>query len=129
MTKEIAIAADSDAAWQILADFADGPVRMAPGFVLDSTMDGPDVRVVTFAGGTALRERLITLDHPGKRLVFSVVGDTTRPVHDNATIQVSARDNGHCTVTWTHDVLPAELATEWGPAMAHVLELFKKTLE
>ncbi|MGI5290524.1 SRPBCC family protein [Nonomuraea polychroma] len=129
VTKEIMIAAHPDKAWEAIGDFAGGPVRMAPGFVTDSTLDGADVRIVTFTGGMVLRERLITVDHADKRLVYSVIGDSAKPVHDNATIQVLTSDGGHSKIVWTHDVLPAELAVEWGVGMAHVLELFKKTLE
>ncbi|MGV9747578.1 SRPBCC family protein [Rhodococcus zopfii] len=129
VTREITIAADADRAWQVLGDFTDGPVRMAPGFVLDSVLSEPGVRTVTFADGTVLREREITVDGRGRRLVYAIVGGTAPPEHDNASIQVSPLTDGRCTVTWTHDVLPAEFAPAWGRNMELVLDLFQKTLE
>ncbi len=43
--KEIIIDADPAAVWTIISDFTDGPIRMAPGFVTDSRLEEPDVRV------------------------------------------------------------------------------------
>ncbi|WP_206061530.1 hypothetical protein [Nonomuraea basaltis] len=51
--KEIILDADPAAVWAIISDFTDGPVRMALGFVTDSWVDEPGVRVVTFADGMA----------------------------------------------------------------------------
>lgn len=129
VSEEIIIRVPPARVWDVLGDFADGPARMAPGAVTDSYLASPDVRVVSFARGAVLREKLISLDHDAKRLVFSVVGDTSTPEHDNASLQVFAHGDGHSKVTWTRDVLPAELAIEWAPAMAHGLQLFKETLE
>ncbi|MBH0122946.1 SRPBCC family protein [Rhodococcus sp. HM1] len=129
VTREITIAADADRAWQVLGDFIDGPTRMAPGFVRDSVLSEPGVRTVTFVDGTVMREREITVDDAGRRLVYAIVGGTAPPEHDNASVQVFPLPDGRCTVTWTHDVLPAGFAPAWGPNMELVLELFRKTME
>ncbi|MBO2456874.1 SRPBCC family protein [Actinomadura violacea] len=127
--KEIIIDADPAAVWAIISDFTDGPARMAPGFVTDSRLDEPDVRVVTFADGTVLRERLITLDDEPRRLVYSVIGGTTQPEHDNASMQVVPHGEGRSRFLWIHDVRPDDLTAAMGAGMDHGLNIFKQTVE
>ena len=127
--KEIIIEADPADVWAIIGDFTDGPVRMAPGLVTDSRLDEPDVRVVTFADGTVARERLITLDEETRRLVFSVIGDTMQPTHDNASMQVVAHGDGRSRFVWIHDVQPDDLTIPMSAVMDHGLSIFKQTVE
>ncbi|SDK43151.1 Polyketide cyclase / dehydrase and lipid transport [Nonomuraea maritima] len=127
--KEIIIDADPAAVWAIISDFTDGPVRMAPGFVTDSRLDEPDVRVVTFADGTVVRERLIALDDELRRLVFSVIGGTMQPEHDNASMQVIPHGDGRSRFVWIHDVQPDDLTIPMGAGMGHGLNIFKQTVE
>ncbi|WP_458687581.1 SRPBCC family protein [Nocardia tengchongensis] len=127
--KEIIIDADPAAVWAIIGDFADGPVRMAPGFVTGSRLDEPDVRVVTLADGTVARERLISLDNERRRLAFSIIGDTLQPTHDNASMQVLPHEDGRSRFVWIHDVQPAELTIQMGAVMDQGMSLFKQTVE
>ncbi|MCG5213223.1 SRPBCC family protein [Streptosporangium sp. KLBMP 9127] len=127
--KEIIIEADPADVWAIIGDFTDGPVRMVPGLVTDSRLDEPDVRVVTFADGTVARERLITLDEERRRLVFSVIGDTMQPTHDNASMQVVSHGDGRSRFVWIHDVQPDDLTIPMSAVMDHGLSIFKQTVE
>ncbi|MGW4774531.1 SRPBCC family protein [Nocardia sp. NPDC004278] len=127
--KEIIIDVDPAAVWAIISDFTDGPVRMAPGFVTDSRLDEPDVRVVTFADGTVVRERLIALDDERRRFVFSIIGDTIQPAHDNASMQVVPHGDGHSRFVWIHDVRPDDLTIPMGAVMDRALSIFKQTVE
>ncbi|WP_433684176.1 SRPBCC family protein [Nocardia sp. CA-119907] len=126
--KEIIIEAPAEDVWAIIGDFAAGPIRMAPGFVTDSTLDGPDVRIVTFDNGTVLHERFIALDESQRRIVFSIVGGSVTPAHDNSSMQVFPHADGSRFV-WIHDTLPHELADAFGVSMEHGLSLLKKTVE
>lgn len=127
--KEIIIDADPADVWAIISDFTNGPVRMAPGFVTDSRLDEPDVRVVTFANGTVVRERLIALDDELRRLVFSVIGGTMQPAHDNASMQVVPHGDGRSRFVWIHDLRPDDLITPMGAGMDQGLTIFKQTVE
>lgn len=127
--KEIIIDADPAAVWAIISDFTDGPVRMAPGFVTDSRLEEPDVRVVTFADGTVARERLIAFDDERRRLVFSIIGDTMQPTHDNASMQVFPHEDARTRFVWIHDVQPDELTIPMGAVMDHGLSLLAQTVE
>jgi len=126
--KEIIIEAPAEDVWAIIGDFAAGPIRMAPGFVTDSTLDGPDLRIVTFENGTVLHERFIALDETQRRIVFSIVGGSVTPAHDNSSMQVFQHADGSRFV-WIHDTLPHELADAFGASMEHGLSVFKQTVE
>lgn len=126
--KEIIIEAPAEDVWAIIGDFAAGPIRMAPGFVTDSTLDGPDMRIVTFDNGTVLHERFIALDESQRRIVFSIVGGSVTPAHDNSSMQVFAHADGSRFV-WIHDTLPHKLADAFGATMERGLSLLKQTVE
>lgn len=124
---EFDIAADSDRVWQVIGDWADGPVRMAPGFVVTSTAHA-EVRVVTFADGFIARERLVSRDEPIRRIAYSLTGDTA-PEHDNAVMQVVADGPQRCRFVWTRDVLPADAAGPLQAAMQEAAPIIKRALE
>ncbi|MFD2768603.1 SRPBCC family protein [Micromonospora eburnea] len=125
---EISIKSSADDVWKVIGDFGTGPSRMAPGYVVDTRIDG-DCRVVTFADGTVARERFISVDGDARRIVYTVIGDTLCPNHDNASMQVVAEDQHHCRLIWIHDVLPDDLAVPIQTAMAQGAAVIKRTLE
>ncbi|MEV0246279.1 SRPBCC family protein [Nocardia sp. NPDC050712] len=127
--KEIVIEAPAADVWAVIGDFEQGPVRMSPGFVTESKLVEPGVRLVTFASGVVVRERLISLDEAEHRYAFSIIGDSVTPEHDTASMQVFALENGHSRFVWMHDLLPAELAAAFAPVMEQGAELLKKTVE
>jgi hypothetical protein len=91
-----------------LRDFGAVHERLAPGFVTGTTMEGDDVRVVTFFNGSSARETLVgrddTLRPPGLR-------DHRRARrHYAASAEVREGDGGGCRFVWTVDVLPDALA-------------------
>lgn len=123
---EFAVEADSARVWQVIGDWADGPVRMAPGFVVSSEADG-DVRVVTFTDGFVARERLVSHDDPTRRIAYSLTGDAA-PEHDNAVMQVLAEGPRRCRFLWTRDVLPDEAAGPLRAAMERAAPIIKAAL-
>ena len=125
---ELSVAADADSVWMVIGDFAAGPLRMAPGHVTGCETHG-DTRTVAFADGTVARERLVAIDDERRRIVYAVLGDTLRPEHDNASMQVLPADEGSCTLVWIHDVLPDELADPIRSAMQDAGGVITATLE
>lgn len=125
---QIDVDVDAEGAWQVIGDWADGPVRMARGHVASSEADG-GLRVVTFASGTVARERLVARDDAARRIVYSLIGDTTRPEHDNAVMQIVPDGDGRCRFVWSRDVLPDELAAPLRRSMEAALPIIKRTLE
>lgn len=127
ISREVVIESSADDVWKVIGEFATGPTRMAPGFVTDTKAEG-DERVVTFADGTVVRERLVTVDHDARRIVYSIVGGVIQPEHDNAAMQVIAAGD-RCRLTWIRDVLPDELAAPIAESMSQGIEVIQKTLD
>lgn len=127
ISREIVIEAAADDVWKVIGEFATGPTRMASGFVTDTKAEG-DERTVTFADGTVVRERLVTVDHDARRIVYSIVGGVIEPEHDNASMQV-VPDGERCRLVWIRDVLPDELAAPIAESMSQGIEVIKKTLD
>jgi carbon monoxide dehydrogenase subunit G len=124
---EISIAAAPADVWAVIRDFAAGPLRMAPGFVVGCEADA-DVRVVTFADGVVVHERFVELDDAERRIVYGVVGGSVQPDHDTAQMQVVPEDGG-CRFIWTRELRPDELAPGFQVAMDRGAEVIKRTLE
>jgi hypothetical protein len=69
----------------------------------------PGARVVTFRNGMVVKEPIVTVDGPTRRLVWTAVTD--RLQHYNAAVQVFA-EGGGSRIVWTADFLP-DAAREW----------------
>ncbi len=124
--KEILIHASPEDVWAAVRDWGALHERLVPGFVVDTRLDGED-RIVTFANGTVLRERMVDLDDEGRRLVWSIVdGPYT---HHNASTQVFRDGDLAARFVWSADLLPNELAAVTAQAMELGTSVAKKTLE
>jgi Polyketide cyclase / dehydrase and lipid transport len=122
--KEITLGRTADAVWDAVRDYGAPHKRLAPGVLTDSRIDG-DTRIVTFANGLELRERIVVVDDVQRRLVWAVVGG--RLEHHNGAMQVFA-DNGTCRLVWTTDFLPDDHASEIGGLMEMALQAVRRTL-
>jgi len=125
---EFVIEADAARVWKTVGNWENGPADMAPGLVVSSRAEGSD-RVVTFADGLIARERLVTRDDEARRIVYSVIGDTVRPDHDNAVMHVISDGENRCRFVWSRDVLPDELAQSLLAAMREAGSVIKRTFE
>jgi hypothetical protein len=125
---EFIVEADAARVWKTVGDWANGPADMARGHVVSSNAQG-SLRVVTFADGRIARERLVTRDDVARRIVYSVIGDTVRPDHDNAVMQIVADGADRCRFVWSRDLLPDELAEPFLAAMREAGPVIKRTLE
>lgn len=113
--REITLRATPQAVWAALADIGALHTRLVPGFVVGCELQG-DERVVTFAHGATVRERILSVDAARRRVAWSAVGG--RLSHHNASAQVLPAGDGACTVTWVADLLPHDMA----PAIAGMIE-------
>jgi carbon monoxide dehydrogenase subunit G len=123
---EISIAATPADVWDVIGDFEAGPLRMAPGFVVGCEADAA-TRVVTFADGSVVHERLVAVDEGERRITYSVVGGSVRPDRDVAQMQVVPEDGG-CRFVWTRDLRPDELGPGFQAAMDRGAEVIGRTL-
>jgi polyketide cyclase/dehydrase/lipid transport protein len=115
--KEILINAPADKVWDVIRDVGAIHTRFAPGFVLDTRLEGGGAaRIVTFANGNIARELIVTLDNDARRLVYAVVGG--RASHHNASFQVFPTPEGRTSLVWITDILPDTVA----PAFSSMIE-------
>ncbi len=124
--REIHLEAGAEQVWDAIADVGAVHTRLAPGFVIDTRLEG-GARVVTFGNGLVARELIVDVDHGSRRLVWAVVGG--RPTHHNASLQVVAEAERRSRVIWIADLLPNELASPIASLIDQGMAVMKKTLE
>jgi hypothetical protein len=109
--KDIEVGVTASEAWEALRDYGAVHERVAPGFVVDSRVEGED-RIVTFVSGAVARERLVSLDDEARRLVYSVVDGPLGTTHHQASVEVVGAPDGSagCRLVWITDLLPDGLA-------------------
>jgi hypothetical protein len=105
---DIALDADPAAVWDAVADVGAVHRRLCPGVLVDARAEDGG-RVVVFAGGSEVRERVVDLDPAARRFVYTVVQGTLAFEHHQASMRVVADGRG-CRLVWVSDLLPDELA-------------------
>ena len=125
--KEILVTAPVEDVWAAIRDVGAPHKRLAPGFLVDTRLEG-DARVVTFANGLVARERIVDVDDAARRLCWAVVG-SPRLTHHNASLQVFAEGGGRSRVVWIADLLPDEIAGDIRGLIEQGMTVMKKTLE
>lgn len=119
------IDAPADFVWAAVRDPYAVHQRLAPGFVTDVKKDG-DTRVVTFANGFTVRERIVSIDDGAKRLVYSAYGG--KSTHHQASMQVFS-DGVGTKLVWVSEFLPADLRAFISGQMDKGAEVMRATLE
>ena len=109
--KEVPIAAPAGEVWAALRDVGNVH-QLFPGVLADSRLEG-DTRVVAFAVGPVVRERIIAVDDDRRRVAYAVLREGL--VHHSASMQVLAEGKGGSRFVWTSDFLPDGLAASFGP--------------
>jgi uncharacterized protein YndB with AHSA1/START domain len=124
--KELMIDAPAEHVWAAIRDVGAVHTRLAHGFVLDTRLEG-DSRIVTFANGEVVRERIVDIDDRRRRLAYAVV--EWRTTHHNASFEVVPDGDGRCRVVWITDLLPDALAELVEGFMEQGGAAIKRTLE
>ena len=125
--REAPVEAPAERVWEALRDFGAVHERVAPGFVVDSRLDG-DVRTVTFANGAVAREALIGVDDDSRRLAYAVVESALGLTHHNASASVVSTGEGSSRFVWVTDVLPDEAAPVVAGMMEQGLAVMRRAL-
>jgi hypothetical protein len=125
--KEVQVGASAEATWDAVRDVGALHQRLVRGFVTDTVFDG-EVRVVTFANGMVVRERIVDIDDAARRLAYS--NELEGATFHGASVQIfDAGDSaGECRMVWITDVLPDELAVPIASMMDAGLEAVQRTL-
>jgi carbon monoxide dehydrogenase subunit G len=124
--KEIAVEAPADRVWDAIRDVGAVHTRLARGMVRDTHLDG-DSRLVTFANGETVRERIVDIDDRSRRLAYAVVG--WRTTHHHASFEVVTDGQSRSRVIWVADLLPDGLAGLVDGLMEQGSAAIKATLE
>lgn len=124
--REITTTARVDDVWSAIRDVGALHTRLVPGFVTDTKLEGA-VRIVRFGNGMVVREPIVTIDDDARRLVWSAEGGITK--HYNASVQVSANDDGSSKVIWIADFLPDSATTAIASAIDTGMMVMKQTLD
>jgi len=105
---EIPLQAPAERVWKRLRDV--GEVKsLFPGVLTASRLEG-DSRVVTFANGMDVRERIVDVDEKMRRVAYAVVEWQT--THHNASMQVLPDGEARSRLVWVTDLLPNEIAPQ-----------------
>jgi carbon monoxide dehydrogenase subunit G len=124
--KEILIEMRPENVWAAVRDVGAVHQRLAPGFVVDTRLEG-DSRVVTFGNGAVVRELIVDVDDEARRLAYAAVGGRT--THHNASMQVFAEGADRSRLVWITDMLPDNLAASISQLVEQGSAAMKQTLE
>lgn len=112
--KNIDLDVPAAAVWDVVRDVGAVHTRFAPGFVVDTKLE-PGARLVTFANGMTVRERIIAVDEQLRRLAYSATSE--RIEHHNASFEVVPLSETRTRLVWTADVVPESAAERIGAMM------------
>ncbi|GEM_PF-299889 len=123
--REIVPLARPEDIWDALWDVGAPHIRLVPGFVTHTEMDGSS-RIVTFFNGMTVRERIVAVDEQQRRVVWSAVGGTL--THHNGSAQVFPEGSGS-RIVWIADLLPDEMADRIAMLMDEGMKAMKAALD
>jgi carbon monoxide dehydrogenase subunit G len=124
--REIHVAVAADRAWDALRDVGRLHERVVKGFVTDCRLEG-DTRVVTFANGMTVRERIVDVDDAQRRVVWAVAEAPFE--HYNASVQAFDEGGDRTRLVWIADLLPHALAERVASMIDEGMGAMKQTLE
>ena len=108
------VAAPAAKVWHGLANVG-AAHRVFAGVLSDCRLDDEMVRIVTFANGLVIRERIVSVDAELRRIAYTVTGRDF--VHHHASMQVLPVGDNECRFIWITDVLPDAAAERIRPLM------------
>ena len=107
ISKRIPVGTDADTVWAALRDVGNAHHVFGP-VLTDCRLVDDHTRVVTFANGMVVHERIVDVDDDARRLAYTVLdGPFT---HHHATFAVDAEPDGTSVLSWVSDLLPDEAA-------------------
>jgi carbon monoxide dehydrogenase subunit G len=128
LQNQVTIDASPSAVWDAMRDVGALHTRLVPGFVTNTQLEAPDVRLVTFFNGMTVRETIVSVDDEQRRIAWSPSGEGLPFTHYNGVAQVFA-DGDRARVVWTTDFLPAAPADFVSSMMEKGLASMKRALE
>ena len=124
--REFTVAAPLEKVWSAVSAFGEVHIKLAKGFVTDSTLKD-DIRTIRFANGMVAREKLISLDSSLYYLSYSAMSDKLE--HHHASMHLAALNEKLTTIKWVTDLKPDALIASLAPMMDEAIIAIKNTLE
>ncbi len=124
--KEFTVRAPVAHVWAAFRDIGAIHSQLAQQFVTDTRVEG-ESRLVTFANGVVVRERIVSIDDDRRRLAYAVV--EWQATHYNASFQLFSEGEARTRIVWIADLLPHDLATLVEGLMAQGVTAMTQTLE
>jgi len=124
--REVIVEVEVETAWAALRNVGDAHALFAPVLV-ESRLQG-DMRIVGFANGIVVQERIVDVNDERRRVAYSAL-DAPGVAHHHASMQVAASAPGRCVFTWTTDVLPHEAGAALAPVIDQGISAMKRNLE
>ncbi|MBM0105248.1 SRPBCC family protein [Steroidobacter sp. S1-65] len=121
--REVLLHAPLDQAWDALRDIGALHTRLVPGFVVDTTLED-GARIVTFGNGMVVKELIVDIDEPQRRVCWSAAG--TALTHHNASFQLFKEAEERTRGVWIADLLPHEAATDVAAMIEEGLAAMKR---
>lgn len=127
---EIVIDAAPEAVWDAVRDVGNLHTRLVPGIVSATRLED-DARIVTFANGARVRERIIGVDEQARRLVWAIEGEigAIQVIHHQGSLQVFPLSPSRSRLVWHTDILPAVLLEMVRPTIENGMQVMQRTLE
>ena len=125
---EAIIEVPAQAVWEAVADVAAVHRRLLPGRVAQARVEG-DTRVLTMPDGWEIRELILAVDHPIRRLAYTVTGGQRLPLtYHHASFQVFA-EGDRARLVWLTDILPHDQAGAVGARVERAIVEIKQAIE
>ena len=124
--RETVVAVGVDQAWAALRDVVAAHELFAP-VLSDAQLTG-DTRVVRFANGPVVNERIVDVDEAMRRVAYSAL-DAPGLQYHHASMQVLDEGSDRCRFVWITDFLPADAGGTLVPLIEAGSAALKTNLE
>jgi len=125
---ETIIKAPARLVWEVIADVGAVHRRLLPGRVADVRIE-EDMRILTMPDGSQIRELILAVDHPIRRMAYAVIEGQRLPVtYHHASLQVF-EEGDRSRLVWITDVLPHTVADQVRARVGRGIVEMKHVLE
>jgi len=122
---DVLVNVGAEQAWAALREVGN-VARLFADVLVDARLDG-DLRTVTFANGSIVRERIIDIDEARRRVAYAVLDEPF--AHHNASMQILPEAPSTCRFVWISDFLPGSVAGGVAPLIEAGSQAFKRNVE
>jgi hypothetical protein len=126
VTVDVLVEAGGAFTWDVVRDVYAVDTRLIPGFVV-AVEKGPDSRIVTFADGMTVTERIVELDDDARRLQYQATEGG--PLTHHLGTMIVREDDAGVHLVWTTEFAPASVVDHATTTMRTTAELMKKTID